>query len=135
MKDMPGTIVLFDGVCNVCDGAVQFIIKHDPKGLFSFAPLQSDTGRKLLEQHGLSADHFDSMILIKNGRVYAKSAAVLHVAKGLSGLWRAAAVFLIIPKPLRDAVYDLLAKNRYKWFGKKESCMIPGPDIKKRFLE
>ncbi|ASB90553.1 thiol-disulfide oxidoreductase DCC family protein [Bacillus sonorensis] len=134
MKEMPDHIVLFDGICNFCNGAVQLIIKHDPEGLFSFASLQSDIGRKLLKQHRLPADHFDSLILIKNGRVYMKSSAVLQVAKSLPGLWRAAAVFLIIPKPLRDAVYSLIARNRYKWFGQKETCMIPGPDIRKRFL-
>ncbi|MEC1262204.1 thiol-disulfide oxidoreductase DCC family protein [Bacillus swezeyi] len=134
MTEMPDRIVLFDGVCNFCDGAVQFIIKHDPKGLFSFASLQSDIGGELLKHYQLPTDHFDSFILIKEGRVYQKSSAALHVLKSLPGLWRSAAVFLIIPRPLRDAVYSLIAKNRYKWFGQKNECMIPGPDIRKRFL-
>ncbi|MFN2744061.1 MULTISPECIES: thiol-disulfide oxidoreductase DCC family protein [Bacillus] len=134
MTEMPDRIVLFDGICNFCDGAVQFIIKHDPKGLFSFASLQSDIGGELLKNHQLPTDHFDSFILIDNGRIYQKSAAALRVLKNLSGPWKAAAVFLIVPRPLRDAVYSLIAKNRYKWFGQKNECTIPGPEIRKRFL-
>ncbi|MCY8673542.1 thiol-disulfide oxidoreductase DCC family protein [Bacillus haynesii] len=134
VTDMPERIVLFDGVCNFCDGAVQFIIKHDPEGLFSFASLQSDAGGNLLKKYQLPSDHFDSFILIENGRVYQKSTAALHVVKSLPGLWRAASAFLIIPRPLRDAVYSVIAKNRYKWFGQKSECTVPSPEIRKRFL-
>ncbi|NPC93963.1 thiol-disulfide oxidoreductase DCC family protein [Bacillus sp. WMMC1349] len=130
----PERIILFDGVCNLCDRSVQFVIKHDPEGLFSFASLQSDIGQKLLKKYHLPVEHFDSLILIKAGQTYRKSTAVLHIVKSLPGLWRYLSLFLVIPRPLRDSVYSLIAKYRHKWFGKKDKCLIPDRDIKKRFL-
>ncbi|MFC3882200.1 thiol-disulfide oxidoreductase DCC family protein [Bacillus songklensis] len=127
-------IVLFDGVCNFCDGAVQFIIKRDPEGILSFASLQSEPGQDLLTKLHLSADTFNSMVYVEGTRFYTKSTAALKIARQLSGLWPLLYGFILVPKPMRDAVYDLIAKNRYKWFGQKEECMIPGPDIRKRFL-
>lgn len=126
-------IILFDGECNFCDCSVQFIIKRDPKAIFSFASLQSDIGKQLLAAYGLSGN-IDSMVLITDGRAHIKSNAALRIAKELSGIWKLAYVFIIVPHPLRDFFYDFVARNRYKWFGKKGSCAIPSPDVRKRFL-
>ncbi|WP_251034673.1 MULTISPECIES: thiol-disulfide oxidoreductase DCC family protein [Bacteria] len=131
---LPNRVLLFDGVCNLCNGAVQFIIKRDPDGLISFASLQSDTAQELLASQGLPTEHFDSMVFIENGQIYRKSAAVLKVSRHLRGAWRLSAVFFAVPRPLRDMVYSVIARSRYKWFGKREACMLPSPDIKNRFL-
>ncbi|AFZ91934.1 MULTISPECIES: thiol-disulfide oxidoreductase DCC family protein [Bacillus] len=131
---LPDRVLLFDGVCNLCSGAVQFIIKRDPAGKISFASLQSDTARELLASEGLPTEQFDSMIFIENGRIYKKSAAVLKVSRHLRGAWRLSAVFFAVPRPLRDRAYSFIARRRYKWFGKREACMLPSPEIKNRFL-
>ncbi|WP_332275673.1 thiol-disulfide oxidoreductase DCC family protein [Bacillus velezensis] len=131
---LPDRVLLFDGVCNLCSGAVQFIIKRDPAGKISFASLQSDTARELLASEGLPTEQFDSMIFIENGRIYKNSAAVLKVSRHLRGAWRLSAVFFAVPRPLRDRAYSFIARRRYKWFGKREACMLPSPEIKNRFL-
>lgn len=126
-------IILFDGTCNFCDHSVQFIIKRDPKKHFKFASLQSDIGKELAKQHHIP-ENLDSMILIENNRYYTKSTAALHICKYLRGAWKTFYIFQLIPKPLRDLVYNFIAKNRYKWFGTKQSCMIPSAEERKRFL-
>lgn len=126
--------MLFDGVCNFCEGSVRFIIERDPKSRFRFASLQSDAGKRLAEQHGADASRLNTMMLIRNGRLYKRSGAALRIARGLRFPWPLAAVLLIVPAFIRDAVYDVIARNRYKWFGEKETCMIPTPDIRERFL-
>ncbi|WP_345240361.1 thiol-disulfide oxidoreductase DCC family protein [Pontibacillus salipaludis] len=126
-------IVLFDGECNFCDQSVQFIIKRDPQGYFSFASLQSEVGQDLLKKYEIPADT-DSFVLIEDGRAYTKSSAALRVCKHLKGAWKTFRLFAIVPKFVRDAAYEIFAKNRYKWFGKKDSCMLPSKDIRKRFL-
>ena len=128
------SIILFDGVCNVCNGAVQFIIKRDKKNHFRFASLQSAEGRKLLAQYELPVNDFNSFVLIENGRVYTRSTGALKVIKKLSGLWPLLYGFIIVPKFIRGSIYNLVATNRYKWFGKKDSCMIPTPEIMAKFL-
>lgn len=129
-------IVLFDGVCNLCDGAVQRIIKHDKKDVFRFASLQSDIGKKLVEERGMDPDELDSVILIEPGvAYYRKSTAALEISRELSGGYSLLKNFLFIPEPLRDGIYDLIANNRYKWFGKKEQCLIPTPELKAKFLD
>src|SRR5687768_16318256 len=128
------SIILFDGICNVCNGAVQFIVKRDKKNHFRFASLQSPEGQKLLAQHELPVNDFNSFVLVENGIVYTRSLAALKIAKYLSGLWSLLYGFIIVPKFIRDSIYDLFAKNRYKWFGKKDSCMIPTPEIMAKFL-
>lgn len=125
---------MFDGVCNFCNGAVNFVLKHDRKGLFRFAALQSGAGQKFLQQHNLSTKDFDSFVLVDNGKVYKKSAAALRVMNKLPWYWKELQIFRIIPTAFRDAIYDFIAKNRYKWFGKKEQCMVPTPEIRSRFL-
>jgi predicted DCC family thiol-disulfide oxidoreductase YuxK len=127
-------VILFDGVCNFCDSAVNFVLKQDKKGVFRFAPLQSEAGQKLLQQFNLSTKDFDSFILIDDGKVYKKSSASLQVMNKLPWYWKEVQIFRIIPAIFRDAIYDFIAKNRYKWFGKKDQCMVPTPEIRSRFL-
>ncbi|MBE4910221.1 thiol-disulfide oxidoreductase DCC family protein [Bacillus luteolus] len=126
-------IILFDGECNFCDQSVQFIIKRDPKGDFKFASLQSETGKELLSKYNASKS-IDSIILIEDGHCYYKSSAALRICKKLKGAWKLLYLFIILPRPLRDFFYDIIARNRYKWFGKNESCRIPSPEERKRFL-
>ncbi|HLS29591.1 MAG TPA: thiol-disulfide oxidoreductase DCC family protein [Flavobacteriaceae bacterium] len=128
-------IILFDGVCNLCMKSVQFVIKRDKNDLFRFASLQSELGQELTESFGIDKDQVDSIVLTDStGKYYVKSAAALHIAKDLPG-YRWMKGFLYLPKFLRDPVYELIAKNRYKWFGKKEECMIPTPELKAKFLD
>lgn len=132
---MGNKIVLFDGVCNLCNGAITFIIKRDKKDVFRYAPLQSKVGKELAAKHHIDLDKVDSIILVTEDKAYAKSTAALRIAKQLSKGWPLLAMFLILPKFLRDAVYDFIARNRYKWFGKKDACMIPTPELKRKFLD
>lgn len=132
MKDK---IILFDGVCNLCNGAINFIIKHDPKGIFKFASLQGETGEKLLAQHNIDPQETDSIVLIDNDQVSVKSSAALRIAKNLNQGYPLLFGFMIIPTFIRNGVYDFIAANRYKWFGKKESCMLPTPELRSRFLD
>lgn len=127
-------IVLFDGVCNLCNGAVDFIIRHDTKERFAFASLQSEVGQALLRFHKLPTAAFDSMLLLKAGRLYQKSGAALQIAGELGAGWRLLKVFLLLPAPLRDGVYNFIARNRYRFWGKKESCRLPTPAERSRFL-
>ncbi|ASK63985.1 thiol-disulfide oxidoreductase [Virgibacillus phasianinus] len=126
-------IILFDGECNFCDKSVQFIIKRDPKGHFKFASLQGDIGKELLNKHN-SPKGIDSFVLIENNKCYLKSSAALQVCKNLKGAWKLLYILLVFPKPFRNFLYGIIAKNRYKWFGTKESCMLPSPEERKRFL-
>ena len=133
-KQLTHSIILFDGVCNLCNGAVNFVIKRDPGNVFKFTPLQEKQGVLLLKKHAIDAQKLDSIVLVENKKVYTKSSAALRIARKLSGLWPLFFVLLIIPRFIRDGVYDFIAKNRYKWFGKKEQCMIPTPDLREKFL-
>lgn len=132
-EQIPNRVLLFDGVCNLCNGAVQFIIKRDPDGLISFTSLQSETGQSLLKKSGLPTDQFDSFVFIEDGQVYTKSTAAIKVFRHLRGLWRLFVLFFAVPKPFRDMVYSFIARNRYKWFGKKNECMLPPLLSKKDF--
>lgn len=128
-------ILLFDGVCNLCNGAVNFIIDHDPKGHFKFAALQSDFGQEQLSVLGYDQEDFDSLVLLSKGKVFKKSTAALRIANRLNGLYPLLYLFIIIPPFIRDAVYDLIAKNRYRWFGKRDSCRMPTPELRSRFVD
>jgi predicted DCC family thiol-disulfide oxidoreductase YuxK len=125
-------------VCNLCNGFVQFVIRHDAAGRFRFAALQSDAGRALLLAQGLTpaavAADPESVLLFSGGRLYSHSAAVLRIAAGLGGVWRIAALARVLPAAWRDAVYRFVARHRYRWFGRQESCMLPTPALKARFL-
>ena len=128
-------IVLFDGVCNLCNGAVQFIIKRDKSSKFLFASLQSDFGQSQLSRFALDPTLLHSIIAIENGKFYERSDAALKIASYLGQPWPALGMFRILPRFFRDWVYDLIAKNRYRMFGKRESCMLPTPEMKAKFLE
>ncbi len=131
---LPSRLVLFDGICNLCNASVLFIISHDPEAKFSFASLQSDAGQLALSRFKLPTADFDSFVYIRTGTVYQRSTAALYVLKDIGGLWKLMYVFMLVPRPLRDWVYDFIAHYRYRLFGKRESCMMPTPDLKKRFL-
>lgn len=127
-------IILFDGVCNFCDASVQFIIKRDPAAHFLFTSLQSEKGLELTKKYAIP-ENVDSLVLIENGKAFTKSSAALRIAKKLDGLWHLFFLLILVPRKIRDGVYDYVAKNRYKWFGKKEdACMLPSPEQRKRFI-
>ena len=129
-------IVLFDGVCNLCNAAVQYIIKHDKKDAFRFVSLQSELGQKILKHIGINPLHIDSIVLYEPGvSYYFKSSAAIEIAKGLSGIFTLAFVFRILPSALRDLVYDYIATNRYKWYGKQDNCLLPTVELKAKFLD
>lgn len=128
-------IILFDGVCNLCDSAVQFIIKHDKKDVFRFVALQSDLGQKIIKHLRIDAKNIDSIILYHPGiAYYYKAEAVLEIAKSLGGIYYFGTLFSIFPISLNNYIYDYIAKNRYKWYGKKHSCMIPTKELQAKFL-
>ena len=127
-------IILFDGICNLCNGAVQFIIKHDPEKKFLFTSLQSEAGQQLLKKYKLPSENFNSFLLLQDDAIFSKSTAALKVASQLKSAWKLLYIFIIVPKYIRDAVYSYIAANRYKWFGKKDNCMMPTPELQARFL-
>ena len=128
-------IILFDGVCNLCESSVLFVIKYDKKDEFRFVALQSDLGKKILQHIGMDSKHIDSIVLYEPGiAYYYKSQAALEIAKSLGGIFHFGTLFRIIPNGIRNWVYDYVAKNRYVWYGKKELCMIPKPEIQSKFL-
>ncbi|WP_102347500.1 thiol-disulfide oxidoreductase DCC family protein [Bacillus sp. Marseille-P3661] len=127
-------VILFDGDCNFCDQSVQFILKTESSGYFKFASLQGKYADELLRAYRIPSN-VDSLILIEDGRYYLKSTAALRISRKLKFPWRFLFVFVLIPARIRDILYDLFAKNRYKWFGKKMSCLVPSPEIRKRFLD
>ncbi len=128
-------IILFDGVCNLCNNSVQFVIKRDVNDVFQFAALQSETGKKLLTERNIDTQEVDSIILIEpNIAYYTKSTAALEIGKHLKGLKAISSILLWLPESLRNIVYDFIARNRYKWYGKKDNCMIPSEELKSKFI-
>ncbi|MEP3371296.1 MAG: DUF393 domain-containing protein [Maribacter dokdonensis] len=128
-------IILFDGVCNLCNNSVQFVIKRDVNDVFQFAALQSETGKKLLTERNIDTQEVDSIILIEpNVAYYTKSTAALEIGKHLKGLKAISSILLWLPEALRNIVYDFIARNRYKWYGKKDNCMIPNEELKSKFI-
>ena len=129
-------MLLFDGVCNLCSASVRFVIAHDRRERFQFASLQSDAGKELMRAHGVATPEGDpsSMILIDGGRVYQRSDAALGIAKRLGFPWSLALIAYVVPRFVRDALYDFVARHRYRWFGKKDACMVPTPELRARFL-
>ena len=127
-------VILFDGDCLFCNASVQFIIKRDPYAHFQFASLQSELGQALLSKYEIPKS-VDSLVLIENDKAYIKSTAALRIVKKLDGLWHLLYLCILIPRPIRDGVYNYIANNRYRWFGKKDdSCALPSPEVRKRFL-
>ena len=132
MKQQP--LILFDGVCNFCNSAVNFTIRRDQKAIIQYAPLQSEKGRLFLRQYNLPAEEMRSFVFIEDGKVYTRSTAALRVCRYLRGLWPACYGLIIVPGFIRDGIYNWIAKNHYKWFGKKDQCMIPTPEVRTRFI-
>jgi len=129
------SILYFDGVCNLCNGVVQFFIKRDKKRNLLFASLQSAAGQKAIREAAQQGVIADSVLFYIDGRYYAKSTAVIHTLKLLGGFWKLSVIGFIAPRLIRNSIYDLVARNRYRWFGKKEACMIPTKEMRSRFLE
>jgi predicted DCC family thiol-disulfide oxidoreductase YuxK len=127
-------IVLFDGVCNLCHGAVRFLLERDPAARLRFASLQSGVGRALLAGHGLEPDALDTIVYVDAAGAHVRSDAALRVARELAPPWRWLAVLAVLPRPLRDALYGVVARNRYRWFGKKDACPMPRTEWTARFL-
>jgi len=135
MKPFPTqAIILFDGVCNLCNASVQFVLKHDTNHHFVFAALQSDVARDILLHYPEKITKKDSILVIENQHIYSESTAALLIAKRFTGFWKVLQVFWIVPKFMRDFAYQFIAKNRYRWFGKKDVCMVPTKEIEHRFL-
>lgn len=129
-----GKIILFDGICNLCNSSIQKIIENDDKNIFRFASLQSDFGQEFLNKHHFPQNEYNSMVLIDGEKFYTRSDAALRIGKELKGIYKISGLLLFIPKFIRNAVYDIIAKNRYNWFGKKESCWLPTPELKQKFI-
>jgi predicted DCC family thiol-disulfide oxidoreductase YuxK len=126
-------VVLFDGVCKLCNGSVNFILRRDRKGRLKLAPLQSDYGRQVIASHAMKSNSRDSILLQEGARLSEKSTAIIRISKYLDGLWPLCMILLIIPRFIRDFVYDIVAKNRYHWFGKYDTCRLPNPEYEDRF--
>ena len=131
---MASPVLLFDGVCNLCNASVQWVLLHDRKGIFHFAALQSDTGQALLRQWGRSTEDFDTVVLVDGDRLLLHSDVPLEIVRRLGGWWKLLYVFKIVPRPVRNAIYGWVARNRYRWFGKRQECMLPRPEWKNRFV-
>jgi len=127
-------VLLFDGVCNLCNATVRFLVERDPEARLRFAALQSPVGQSLLARFGLERDDFDTMVLVDGDRCATRSDAALGVVPYLSGAWPLLRVLRVVPRPLRDAVYGFVVRNRYRWFGRRDDCMVPTPELRARFL-
>ena len=132
---LPENIVIFDGVCNLCEFSVNFIFGHDTVGHFSFTPAQSPLGASLLKHFGINTSRLDTVVLVRGDRAFTRSAAAIEIASRLDMPWNLLTVFQAVPEPLRDVMYDLIAQNRYQLFGKKDACMLPSEELRRRFLE
>ena len=128
-------VILFDGVCNLCSGFVRFVIKRDRAGRFQFASLDSHAALRVMANADAHDDRVDSIVLVEDGYVYMRSAAALRIARGLRFPWPLAYLFVLVPRPLRDLVYDIVARRRYQWFGRRSVCMVPTPELRGRFLQ
>ncbi len=132
---LPENIVIFDGVCNLCEFSVNFIFERDSAGQFYFTPAQSPLGASLLKRFGINTSRLDTVVLVRDGLAFTRSAAAIEIASKLDNPWNLLTVFQAVPEPLRDMLYDLIAQNRYQLFGKKEACMLPSEALRKRFIE
>jgi predicted DCC family thiol-disulfide oxidoreductase YuxK len=134
MREEPDNLVLFDGVCNLCASSVQFIIRHDKEAVFHFASIQSDLGQEIYRRHGLDPADLDTFMVLTGGRALVRSDAAIEVAARCGGAWKLIKVFQMAPRPTRDWVYSFVARHRYRWFGRKEACLVPTPEIRNRFI-
>lgn len=133
-KQPDTAIVIFDGICNFCNSSIHFIIKHDHKNYFKFATLQSEKAKDLVSNFNIDLSKNNSILLIEKNKIYYKSTAALRIAKKLNNVYSLLYIFIIVPVFIRNAIYDYVAKNRYKWFGKKEACMLPSAEIRSKFI-
>lgn len=127
-------VILFDGVCNLCNSSVNWIIDHDKHNTFKFASLQSDYGKSVVQKYNLQGSYLDTILLVDEDKIFSRSGAVLRIAKYLGSIYQLAYAFIIIPPFIRNAVYNFIAQNRYRWFGKRDSCRMPTPELKNKFL-
>jgi predicted DCC family thiol-disulfide oxidoreductase YuxK len=135
LATLPENIVIFDGVCNLCEFSVNFILERDTAGQFYFTPAQSPLGASLLKRFGINTSRLDTVVFVRDGLAFTRSAAAIEIASKLDNPWNLLTVFQVVPEPLRDILYDMIAQNRYQLFGKKEACMLPSEALRKRFLE
>jgi predicted DCC family thiol-disulfide oxidoreductase YuxK len=131
---IPDNLILFDGVCNLCSALVQFVIRHDPAAKFRFAAIQSEIGGEIFQSHGLDPADLQTFVFAAEGKMFLRSDAAIEVVSRFGGAWRIFRIFQFVPKVLRDSIYSFIARNRYRWFGRKEVCMVPTPEISERFL-
>jgi len=129
------SLVLFDGLCHLCNGFVRFVIARDPDGRFQFGALQSAPARRVLDLHDTPNPRPDAIVLVEEGQVFTRSTAALRIARRLTFPWPLAYAFVAVPRPLRDGIYDLIARYRYRWFGRREQCMVPAPNVRSRFID
>jgi predicted DCC family thiol-disulfide oxidoreductase YuxK len=127
-------IILFDGVCNFCNASVNFVIKRDKRGYFRLAPLQEPKGAEVARRYGIDPERLDTFVLVENGRAYPKSGGALRVARRLGLPYALAFGFIVVPPFIRNFFYDWFARHRYRWFGKKDACIVPAPEVRERFL-
>jgi predicted DCC family thiol-disulfide oxidoreductase YuxK len=132
---IPDNLILFDGVCNLCSALVQFVIRHDPAGKFRFAAIQSEIGGEIFQSHGLDPADLQTFVFVAEGKMFLRSDAAIEVVSRFGGAWKIFRIFQFVPKVLRDSIYSTIARNRYRWFGRKEICMVPTAEIKERFLD
>lgn len=128
-------VVLFDGVCNLCNRSVQILLKNDRKKQLSFGSLQSEKAKSLLIDHGIDPNQMNSIVFLKDEKAYTESDAVLHICKTIGGVWIIGYLFISLPRFIRNVLYRFIARHRYRWFGKRESCMLPSPELKNRFID
>ena len=134
MTKIPDNLVLFDGLCNLCSGLVHFVIRHDPAARFRFAAIQSEVGREIFQSHGLDPAELQTFVFIADGRIFLRSDAAIEVVSRFAGWWSSLGLFRFVPRWVRDPIYSFVARNRYRWFGRREVCMLPTPEIKERFF-
>ena len=128
-------LVIFDGVCNLCAKSVRFVLRHEKKPILHFTPMQSATGARLMREHGVNPEDADTFIVIADGRAFVKSDAAIQLSKFLCNGWRLLGVIKFVPRPIRDWFYNVIARNRYQWFGRSDECMVPTPEVRARFIE
>jgi predicted DCC family thiol-disulfide oxidoreductase YuxK len=134
VRRIPENLVLFDGVCNLCSALVQFVIRHDRVAKFRFAAIQSEIGKEIFQSHGLDPADLQTFVFISGGRMHVRSDAAIEVVSRFGGAWKLFTIFRLVPRMVRDSGYSFVARNRYRWFGRKEVCMVPTPEIKERFI-
>ena len=128
------SVILFDGTCNLCAAAMRFVVRHDKRMIFRFAPFQSDAAKEICQKHAINPDRLETWLLIRRDRLYSRSDAVIIIAREIGGIWGCLALLRCVPRPVRDWAYRVVARNRYRWFGRRDACLTPSDDLRRRFL-